>query len=256
MSGIVVTSATYGTDSTKVDVTSSVSSMIKDGILNISSISPTALNVTDPAPSELKTLTIHHTINGGEKLVESAKDNATIYINAPPERIGSGLQILKAEYGVDGNLTDVTDALQSMIKNGGIKAKVGFKELGLPDPNPQKRKQLTVDYTINGAKNSKTLNDGDTFRESAPAQDRPSNKKSIDAFTGFLYSLYKSIFVCIFSIIWASCVKASYFAGESLGYSPIIFGGIGAITGPVFIFIILPTLTFIRRIIWVDALQI
>jgi len=255
MSGIVVSNATYGTDSKKVDVTSSVSSMIKDGVLNISSISPTALNVTDPSPSELKTLTIQYTINGGEKLVESAKDNSTIYINAPPERIGSGLQILKAEYGVDGNVTDVTDALQSMIKNGSIKAKVGFKELGLPDPNPQKRKQLTVDYSINGAKNSKTLNDGDTFRESAPAQDRPGNGKIIDPFSGGMF-IIRIIATSLFAFIWAASTKASYFAGESLGYPPMVFAGLGAILGPALVFLILPVLMFFRRIIWVDALQI
>ena len=225
MSGIVVSNASYGTSSTTVDVTSVVSSLIKDGVLSIPSVSPSSLNVTDPTPGELKTLTVMYTINGGEKLTEAVKDNGSLYVNAPPERIGSGLQITKADYGVDGNTTDVTDVLQNMIKSGSINTKVGFKELGLPDPNPAKQKTLTVEYTINGAKNSKTLVDGSTFKESAPLQTRPSNFKSVNAASSLIWTIFKGVFYCIVGYIWGLSVKIAYYVGDTLGAPAFLFGG-------------------------------
>jgi hypothetical protein len=256
MSGIIVSNATYGDGTNQVDVTSVVSSMIKDGVLSIPSISPSSLNVNDPSPGVLKTLTVIYTINGGEKLTETEKDNGTLYINAPPERIGSGLQITKAEYGVDGNLTDVTDALQNMIKNGSINLKVGFKELGLPDPNPSKQKSLTVEYTINGAKNTRTLVDGNTFKESAPSQTRPSNFKTVNAASSFIWTIFKGVFYCIVGYIWGMSVKVSYYVGDSLGAPAFLFGGIGALTGPGFSFILLPIILFFRRLIFKDVVLV
>ena len=210
MSGIIVTNATYGTSSTSIDVTSTVSASIKDGVLSIPSVSPTSLNITDPAVGQAKTLHLSYTINGGDKLVTAVRDNESLYINAPPQRSASGLQITKAEYGVDGNYTDVTNVVQDMIKNGHIDVKIGFKELGLPDPNPSKKKQFEVEYTINGAKNTKTLSDGDRFKQSAPAVDAPSNTKPTENVGSFFGIVFKSV---------------SYFFGMFL-YTLSIFTGI------------------------------
>ena len=174
--GISVQSATYGVGNSQTDVTGTVAGMIKDGLLNVP-VSASALNVTDPAPGQLKMLVIKYTINSGATNITSEKDGGVITINAPPQRTASGLQIKKAEYGIPGTLQDVTDAVQNQVSSdGSIKLKVGFKELGLPDPDPTKKKSLFVEYTLNGSVNEGQFSDGEYFKLNAPSTDAPNNK--------------------------------------------------------------------------------
>lgn len=178
--GLTISKASYGSSSgTPVDVTSAVSSKVKDGSLKFT-VSPSSLGIDDPAPGQQKSIEIDYIINGGRKNTILKKDNDLVSIDAPPERVASGLQIVKAEYGYSGNWTDVTNAVQDLMKSdGSIDIKVGFKELGLPDPNPNKQKQLSVEYTINGAQTSETYIDGQRFKVSAPAKEDLSNTPSI-----------------------------------------------------------------------------
>lgn len=173
--GITILNANYGNANAGVDVTKTISGFIKDGILSIPPVSATSLNITDPVPGQPKKLKISYSINGGTTNVETINDNEPFFINAPSQRLADGIQITKAEYGYAGNFTDVTDVVQNHLKDGSIKLKVGFKELGLPDPNPNKKKHLAIEYTINGAQNMKMVNDGDSFIENAPATDAPDN---------------------------------------------------------------------------------
>lgn len=165
--GIKITKATYGVGSNIVDVKAAVSSNIKDGELNLI-VSPDSLGVADPAPGQTKQLTVSYTINGGDTNTKTAYDNEAILISAPSARVASGLDIVKAQYGYPGNMTDVTDAIRSYIRDGLIKLKVSPAAVGIPDPNPNKQKTLEVDYTLNGAKNSESIKDDSTFSVSAP----------------------------------------------------------------------------------------
>ena len=170
--GIKITKATYGAGTKTVDVKAAVSSHIKDGELNLV-VSPDSLGVEDPAPGQTKQLTVSYTINGGDTNVKSAYDNEAIILSAPSARVASGLDIVKAQYGYAGNMTDVTDAIRNYISNGLIKLKVSPSTVGIPDPNPNKQKVLEVDYTLNGAKNSETIKDNSMFHVSAPPADSP-----------------------------------------------------------------------------------
>jgi hypothetical protein len=98
MSGIKISKALYGTGTTTVDVTKSLLTHLKDGLLSVV-ITPDALGVTDPAPGQQKILDIAYTINGGHSMQQMVKDNEMLMIDAPPERRATGLQILKAENG-------------------------------------------------------------------------------------------------------------------------------------------------------------
>jgi hypothetical protein len=192
--GLSIKSATYGTGSTTVDVTGSVTSAIKDGSLNLP-VTTSALNVQDPAPGQSKTLLINYSINNGNTNTLSTGDGGTATITAPPERDAGGLQITKAEYGYPGNYQDVTDAVQNHLKSdGSINLKVGFKEVGLPDPNPAKQKQLNVEYTVNGSKNTKTLKDGETWKMSAPPNVHNKKTKATDIVTSVIGSLVSGVF--------------------------------------------------------------
>jgi hypothetical protein len=97
--GLVITKASYGVGSQTVDVLRTVTSHISDGKLNIV-VTPDALNVSDPAPGQIKTLTVSYTINGGVENTVSAKDSDSINVNAPPVREADGLKIIKAEVRV------------------------------------------------------------------------------------------------------------------------------------------------------------
>uniref|UniRef100_A0A6C0EP14 DnaJ-like protein C11 C-terminal domain-containing protein n=1 Tax=viral metagenome TaxID=1070528 RepID=A0A6C0EP14_9ZZZZ len=246
MSGIIITNATYGTSSASTDVTKTLSASIKDGVLSIPSISPTTLNVADPAPNQAKILHVSYTINGGDGLMTAVNDNNSLYINAPPQRTASGLQITKAEYGVDGNFTDVTDAVQSMLKNGGLDLTVGFKALGLPDPNPNKRKQFEVEYTINGAKNMKTLNDGERFKISAPAVDSPSNQTPSQTVGSVISTLFYSVAYFFAMYLYTLSVFTGIEYGNQF-ISPMLWGAVCFFL-PGFAFWGLPSVTFWVRL--------
>lgn len=245
MSGIVVASAIYGAGSTTVDVTKSVTSMIKDGVLSVPSVAPPVFNVTDPAPGQGKTLTVKYTINGGDQLTQTINDNGTLYIDAPPQRVANGLQIIKAEYGVDGNMNDVTDVVKNKVKNGTVNLKVGFKTFGVPDPNPSMVKQFQVEYTINGAKNSLTIKDGDTFKESAPAVQASSGTpaQQVQTAIGMVGTNFSRF---IYFFLWSLSFFICYRFGSVDGRMQWLWAVLGLI--PMFGFIGLPLYVLIIRL--------
>lgn len=219
VTGIKITKATYGSGSKTVDVRAAVSSNIKEGELNLV-VSADSLGVEDPAPGQTKQLTVSYTINNGDVNVKSAYDNEAIIVAAPSERLASGLDIVKAQYGYPGNMTEVTDAIRNYIKDGLIKLKVSPSAVGLPDPNPNKQKVLEIDYTLNGAKNSETVKDNSTFSVSAPPLDAPTGDgSSIGTQIGYAvayalgYSFYFIMIVASFKYGQLFNSGAAYFFG-------------------------------------------
>jgi hypothetical protein len=245
--GLVINKASYGSPSgSSVDVTSAVSKKVKDGVLNFT-VSPSAFGIDDPAPGQQKSVEIDYTINGGKKNAMFKKDNDLVWIDAPPSRAASGLQIVKAEYGYTGNFTDVTDALQNLMKSdGSIDVKVGFNELGLPDPNPNKQKTLEVEYTINGGSSINSLKDGERFRLSAPPREDDAPGKLTDgvgSIFGMLFggvARFSGVFLYVISILVA------YDFGNYL-ISPMLWG-IVAFFLPLFAFWGLPFVVFWVRL--------
>lgn len=249
--GLVINKALYGTGTNTVDVTAAVSKKVKDGVLNFT-VSPTSLNVDDPAPGQLKQIDIVYTINDGKKNEMMKKDNDLVWIDAPPKRDASGLQIVKAEYGYTGNFTDVTSALQNLMKSdGSIDVKVGFKELGLPDPNPNKQKTLSVEYTINGAQTINNFTDGERFRLNAPPRENDSGRKIGNPVPSILWAVISGFFHFVGTFIWVLGILTAY----NLGYNYLIGGQIGGLllaglTGwiPLFTFLGMPFIILAIRL--------
>ena len=225
-SGLTVNKALYGTGTTTVDVTGAVSKKVKDGVLNFT-VSPSSFGIDDPAPGQLKKLDLSYTINNGKKNEMMKNDNDLVWIDAPPKRDASGLQIVRAEYGYTGNFTDVTTALQNLMKSdGSIDIKVGYKELGLPDPNPNKQKTLSVEYTINGASTVNNIIDGERFRVSAPAMegDTSGQPKLTDNLNSILFMVIGGAFTFIGMFIYfASAFITANFAKQVFGDSSMIW---------------------------------
>lgn len=248
--GLVINKALYGNGSTEVDVTSAVSKKVKDGVLNFT-VSPTTFGIDDPAPGQMKTLDLVYTINDGSKNEMMKRDNDLVWIDAPPKRDASGLQIVKAEYGYSGNFTDVTSALQNLMKSdGSIDVKVGFKELGLPDPNPNKQKQLAVEYTINGGPSTQTLNDGERFKLSAPPREDDSKYKVGNPVMSIVWLVFSGALHFISTFIWVLGIVISYKVGSEYLGGGTIGGILLSVPGmiPFFPFLGMPFILFAIRL--------
>ena len=221
--GITIVSASYGSGSATTDVTSIVTSHIKDGELNLL-VSASSLNVTDPAPGQPKQLTVSYTINSGSTNSKTVTEGNTLHIIAPGQQTADGLVITKAEYGYAGNYTDVTDAIQSYVSNGSISLTVGPSTAGIPDPNPSKKKSLKVTYTLNGSSNSETIDDGKKFTLSAPPLDAPSTKTPRQhALTGMgilaiNFGYFISTFVILLNIFACCRISLNYFNSFIVGF--------------------------------------
>jgi hypothetical protein len=204
------------------------------------------LNVADPAPGQIKTLNVTYTINNGKTNTVSLKDGYQFLVDAPPARAASGLQITKAEYGYTGNLTDVTNAVQDLVKNGSINLKVGFAQVGIPDPNPQKLKALEVEYTINGAKGTQIIADGQTFAVSAP----PVNETSQGSDFGNAGSSALYWGAWVFWIV--AMILVSYKAAQQYDstFHTIAFMALTFFTSGMFPIIILPFIIFFVRLFY------
>ena len=254
MSGIKILKASYGNGTTNVDVAKAVTSHIKDGYINLV-VSPDSLNVTDPAPGQLKTLDVSFTINNGRTMGQMVKDNEVLTIGAPAVPTASGLQITKAEYGYAGNFTDVTDAIQNHVRNGSIKIKVGPSTAGIPDPNPNKQKTLSVDYEINGAKNSVNVVDGKMLDISAPPEDAPDNKSPSQHVMSIGWMVYSSIGKFLAMFLYVLSIYTCMDLEIPTGFPSLALGAIGVVL-PYVAFWGLPFLLFFRRLFYTTDLVI
>lgn len=243
--GISIVRAVYGTSTTTTDVTKVVASLVTDGSLRFT-VTPNTLNVADPAPGQLKTLTINYTINGGRDNQIAKNDNDVIAIDAPPIRLASGLQIVKAEYGYPGNFTDVTDSIQNQVTNGEINIKISPSSAGIPDPNPNKQKELRVEYTINGKKSSDNIKDGSSFKLSAPPTEAVSNTTPSQTVGSVISMMFKAVAYFFGMFLYTLSIFTAIEYGNQF-ISPLLWGGL-AFFIPMFSFWALPIITFWIRL--------
>ena len=174
--------AEWGVPGNRVDVTSRVRTFIHDGVLQLE-VTRFALGV-DPAPHQNKDLIIRVRRWNGE--VEEYKyperSTCTLELRSPdrheerehhdwdrdhdrdyrPEESydprDRGLRILHAEFGVEGQSADVTDALRSRIDDGRLSMRVDRFNLGV-DPAPGIHKYLRVVYVFRGERRKITVDE-------------------------------------------------------------------------------------------------
>jgi len=72
---------------------------------------------------------------------------------------GGNLRILQASYGAPGRQTDVSQRLQGMVGNQGLRLRVNNDSMG-GDPAPNTRKQLYVVYSYRGQQRTITVQEG------------------------------------------------------------------------------------------------
>jgi DnaJ-like protein C11, C-terminal len=174
--------AEWGTPAHKVDVTSRVRTFIHDGVLQLE---VTRFNLgVDPAPHENKVLVIRLRERDGDIKSYSYPERSMARLELHPEwqerreqqerhddaehredyrehhdeaerredggeRHERGLQILRAEYGVEGQFANVTEALRNRIDDGRLFLFVNNFTMGV-DPAPGLHKHLRVLYVQDG----------------------------------------------------------------------------------------------------------
>ncbi len=173
--------AEWGTPAHKVDVTSRVRTFIHDGVLQLE-VNRFNLGI-DPAPHENKVLIIRLRGRDGDVKSYSYPERTVARLELHPEwqerreqqerhddaerrdddrdrhedaerreyyeRHERGLQILRAEYGAEGQFANVTDALRSRIDDGRLILFVDNYSMGV-DPAPGVHKHLRVSYVQDG----------------------------------------------------------------------------------------------------------
>lgn len=142
-----------------VDVTELLRRQIRDNRLEI--VASNAL-AGDPANQVVKRMVVEYEL-AGKPLRASVSENQTLRL--PPEGQEGPLVIRRAVYGdipdgplqvpVNTNTVDVTAALRQRIRDGRLVIRVGNEIAG--DPAPNIRKQLCVEYTVDGMPGELTL---------------------------------------------------------------------------------------------------
>ncbi|MCU1284140.1 MAG: hypothetical protein JWO13_490 [Acidobacteriales bacterium] len=151
--------ATYGNGNRSNDVTSRLNSQIQGGQLNLE-VNNNNMG-GDPAPREMKTLTVQYAMNGQSNQVVI---NEGDMLRLPYSNNNQGaLQISRATYGSGNHSYDVTSRLNSQIQGNQLNLQVNTNTMG-GDPAPNQAKTLTVQYVMNGQSNQVVINDGDMLR--------------------------------------------------------------------------------------------
>jgi len=158
---LIVTKAVYGDlpDGEKTDVTEKVAGMVKDGYLLVKASND---NFDDPANGVAKKLRVDYTLAGEAKSV-TTDENMTIVVGKKKIDPSRKLVITKAVYGdlPSGTKVDVTDVLDSMVKDNALNVDVNNDNFG--DPVSGVGKKMQVEYTFDGAKKSKTVDEDKTL---------------------------------------------------------------------------------------------
>jgi hypothetical protein len=154
-----ILSATYGAGNRAVDVTQRLNSAVRNGQLSLQVSNETM--GSDPSYGDLKTLTVAYRHNG-QTYREVFREGE--YVNLPlggayTTSRGERLFITRAEYGVGDRKMDVTDRLNTSIRNGELNLRVANDTMG-GDPAPNRLKQLTVWFTHNGRSERVTVSEG------------------------------------------------------------------------------------------------
>ena len=152
-----VVRAAYGSGSSFRDVTSQVMALIQNNQLNFQ-VTNAGLG-GDPTPGRAKQLQLQVRSERGDVQTMTFNENDFVSLaiaNNGGNGWGGGgypgasdLRILRAEYGVGERLVDVTNRLNSQIRDGRLSLQVNNDTMGR-DPAEDHRKQLTVWYLYNG----------------------------------------------------------------------------------------------------------
>lgn len=103
----------------------------------------------------------------------------------------TGLEIVQASYGTQGNFQDVTKEIQAMVKDGNVSFTVSAQSIGILDPAPGIKKTFQAKTITNGGLPViVSKDDGEVFSVSAPTvKDKPKSKHFTNVYSSVWYAL-------------------------------------------------------------------
>ncbi len=184
--------AEYGSGGTWVDVTERVRALVNGDTLNMRVDNFTLGG--DPAPGARKTLRLRVRDDYGREQLLTYPEKESFSLNirssntgypgsagnyggppqpgyssapgnygGPPQSgYGGGLQILRADYGTDNRIANVTSRLASLIQGNSLSLRVTNETMG-GDPAEDHPKALNVWYSFNGRVANVAVNEKDTL---------------------------------------------------------------------------------------------
>src|SRR6266849_7983386 len=169
--------AEYGSGGTWVDVTERVRALVNGDSLNMRVDNDTLGG--DPTPGARKTLRlrVRDEYRREQLLTYPEKESFSLSIRSsnagysggagnyggPAQPgYGGGLQIMRADYGFDNRLANVTSRLASLIQANSLSLRVTNESMG-GDPAEDHPKALNVWYSFNGRAANVTVNEKDTL---------------------------------------------------------------------------------------------
>jgi hypothetical protein len=128
-----------------------------------------------------------------------------------------GIQILKATYGSDQHIEEVTSAVKALIVNGSLSITVSPQAFGIIDPAPGIKKTLQVNASINGgAPTLFVAEDTNQLVINAPTVKEDAGPKSLNS------QLTTVGWYAVISLASAFFASSSYQFGEKGLGSPIL----------------------------------
>jgi DnaJ-like protein len=157
--------AEYGEGGHRVDVTNRVRSFMHDGVLRFE-VTDQMLGV-DPARNHVKEIFIRIRHWDGKveefRFPEHARVNLEVDPDAGFEWHDRSLHIMRAYYGGEGAFVNVTERVQSMVRDGHISVLVDNGNMG-GDPDPRVHKSLRVLYWFEGERRNVVVQEQNTLR--------------------------------------------------------------------------------------------
>ncbi|HBF34191.1 TPA: hypothetical protein DDW35_06470 [Candidatus Sumerlaeota bacterium] len=156
---LVITQAVYGKfpNGGQVDVTKKVAAMVTDGYLRVRASND---YFGDPAFPFIKKLRVNYTLDGKPASV-TIDEEQTLILGTKPPVPSRNLFVTKAIYGKfpSGEQIDITRCLDDWVEGDRLDVEVSDTNFGKFKSNIA-RKQLRVEYLLNGVKKVKTLGEG------------------------------------------------------------------------------------------------
>jgi hypothetical protein len=148
---LTIVSASYGVGNQHVDVTPAARSLVSHELILLRA--PWALGARDPAPGQVKQVSIVYRLNGVQGTATFGQHQDIIL---PPK--AHGLVIASASFGLPGRRVDVTDALRSRMRNGALAVPADWF-LGQVDPAHGSKKTVEIIYLQDGTPGTATFSE-------------------------------------------------------------------------------------------------
>jgi hypothetical protein len=148
--GWSIVGADYGIEGRRVDVTRAVRGWVESGA-QAQTVLPENLGIPDPAYGRVKELRIRAHDDDGVVRMFEFRDKEIVdlrmFVDERPEHRRHRtheLELLSADYGVEGNRVNVSAAVEEWIESGRPEFRVLPENFGIGDPAPHEVKALRI----------------------------------------------------------------------------------------------------------------